>query len=460
MSLLRELKDLRPYQNAAVEFVKETKRCALFVDPGLGKTAITMTAFILMMDDFDCGRVLILAPPRVAKNTWPEEFKKWRHTRDKSFVVIRGTQTKREKLMRRSASFHIMSMGLLPWLKDKYPKGTKFPYDAIVVDESSKVKNKSTDRWRSLNTIAHRVEYFVLLTGTPSPNGLHDLWAQLYLIDRGERLGLTLGSFRDRWFRQNYNGHGYKAKDYAKNQIEDLIADKVFTLREQDYANLPPRIYNDIVIEFEPSTKSKYIKFEKTYILESITADKKIAAKNGAAITNKLQQLANGIVYDDLRDEHQFHSLKLDALEELFDELSGQTVFLAYQFKSDAKRILERFKKRGAKIFDDSKATEDAWNAGEIPMLLVHPKSAAHGLNLQFGGHVIVWYGLTFSLEDYYQLNKRLHRDGQKRPVMIHHIIVKDTIDEDQLQSLNEKNGEQESMLNALSKRIKKYTVN
>ena len=457
---MRNLSDLRPYQNAAVEFVRTKKRCALFVDPGLGKTAISITAFVLMMDQFDCGRVLILAPPRVAKKTWPDELRAWKHAKDKSFVVIRGNVAKRDKLMKRGACFHIMSIDLLPWLKEKYPAGKKFPYDAIVVDESSKVKNKNTNRWRAINTFARRVEYFVLLTGTPATNGLHDLWAQLYLIDHGQRLGLTLTAFRDRWFREKYSGHGYDAKKNAKKEIEDLIADIVFTLREEDYANLPPRMYNTIELEFDPATAAKYKKFEKTCILEALDANKKIVVKNKATISNKLQQLANGIVYDEIQAEYKFHSLKIDALAELIEELNGQTVLLAYQFKSDAKRIMERFKKHGARMFDDSDATQEAWNRGEIPLLLVHPKSAAHGLNLQSGGNVVVWYGLTWSLEDFIQLNKRLHRSGQQKPVMIHRIVIKGTVDDDMMESLEGKNDEQESMLKALSKRIQKYTVN
>lgn len=481
---MRDRGELRAYQGGAIDFIKEKKRCALFVDPGLGKTVITATAFCDLIDDLVIGGMtLIVGPPRVARKTWPDEFKEWSHLRGHSFVHIEGSIAKRRKLLARRACFHIMSIDLLPWLlmelgghcpdtrkikkllvegKDdeakklhKWLPPTRMPYSAIVFDESSKVKNKKTNRWRALSLMAFRVEYFVALTGTPAANGLHDLWAQIYLIDRGERLGSTLTAFRERWFKENWNGNGYRVKgDYVQNAIEERIADVVFTLREEDYANLPPRMYNSIILEFDHVTAQKYREFEKTYILQAV--EKQIVVRDGAAITNKLMQLANGVVYDENKVEHPFHQVKLEALEDLFDELNGQRLFVAYQFKSDVRRILAKFK--NARVLDEKQETQDAWNRGEIEILLVHPKSAAHGLNLQHGGNNVVWYGPTFSAEDYIQLNKRLHRSGQKKPVMVHHFVVKGTIDEDALASTNGKISTQESLLNALKKRIKNYT--
>src|SRR5690606_34238378 len=269
-------------------------------------------------------------------------------------------------------------------------------------------------------------------------------------------LGQNITAFRDRWCKENHNGHGYHVQKDFVSVIEGLIADRVFTLREEDYAELPPRMYNTIHLEFDPVTLKKYQKFERTYVLE-LGDDTELKVNNGAAITTKLQQLANGVVYrtDELGDkeEHFFHDIKLDALSELVAELNGQPVLVAYQFKSDIRRILGRFK--GAELLGKDPKTIDRWNAGEIPMLLVHPKSAAHGLNLQHGGCNAVWYGLPWSLEDYIQLNKRLHRSGQKHPVMIHHLVIAGTIDEDALATLAGKNDVQESLLNALKKRIR-----
>jgi len=533
---VRTREQLFPYQRAAVRFIKEKKRCALFVDPGLGKTAITLTALCDLVDAMECGRTLILAPPQVSRKVWNEELSKWAHLRGKSYVILRGTPKKRRELLARPACLHIMSMELLPWLLKelggdvprvvkvlggevrevdggyalvdeiggekplaagdvvktpdghllrvevgrlakaraktamKYEAGDDIkvqgsgwkapdhvPYDAIVVDESSKVKSSSTNRWRALKGLAFGVEYFVELTGTPSANSYEDLWSQIYVLDGGQRLGGNISAFRERWFHPSFDGHGYTLKGWAAKIIEERISDIVFTLREEDYGDLPPRMYNHKMLEFDEATKKKYNKFERTYILK-LAEDKKLIARDGAAITTKLLQLASGVVYNEEdagRVEYDFHRLKLDALVDLFDEYSGQPLLVAYEFKSDVRRILAAIK--GSELFDGSPAMEDRWNAGQIPLMLVHRKSAAHGLNLQFGGNNVVWYTLTYSLEDYIQLNKRLHRKGQTKPVMIHHLIVEGTIDEDVVAALKSKDNMQEALLNALKKRIEKY---
>lgn len=520
---MRPRKSLRKYQDAAVAFVKRVRRGALFVDPGLGKTAITLTAFTDLIDDMECGRVLVIAPPRVAKKTWPDEFGEWEHTHEHSFVHVGGSIAQRRKLMKRNVSFHIMSIELMPWLlkelgghapdrakikrilganfepvegeseadrlqrrikgliaegappdvfvgkteeqveklaekaarvENKWRPPTRFPYDAIVIDESSKVKQHDTNRFRALRLMARHTKYMLLLTGTPAANGMTDLWAQLFLIDFGERLGQNITAFRDRWCKENYNGHGYHVQKHAVSIIEERISDVVFTLREEDYANLPPRMYNTIKLSFDEATAKKYRDFERNYVLE-LADEKSLTIQNGAAMMSKLAQLSAGTVYDADRNEHDFHDVKLDALEDLVSELNGQPLLVAYQFKSDVRRIMKRFPQ--AELFGKDPKTQDRWNAGEVPMLLVHPKSAAHGLNLQHGGCNAVWFGLTWSLEDYIQLNKRLHRSGQKRPVMIHHLVVEGTVDEDALAALAGKNDMQESLLNALKARIASY---
>lgn len=480
---MRQREDLRPYQNGAVKFVKEKKRCGLFVDPGLGKTTTTLTAFVEEMDDWNlCDPVLIVAPPRVAKETWPREFAEWAHTHNRSFVFVNGSPEKRRQLLQRRVDFHIISIENMLWLlqalggdmpryeKDEFgdPKKVKdskwaspahMPYGAIVIDESSKVKNQDTNRWRALRYMAFLVEYFVILTGTPAANGLQDLWAQIYLLDGGARLGHTITAFRERWFRQGDNGRGYKALNHSQAVIESAISDIVFTLREEDYANLPPRMYNTIPLTLPPPIMKKYKHFERKLVLELDGDERDIVANDGATVTGKLLQLANGTVYrteeDETKTEHTFHDIKLEAMADLVEELSGQTLLVAYSFKSDLRRILEKFPE--ARVLDKKSQTQDDWNAGKIPILLVHPMSAAHGLNLQHGGNNILWFSPTWSLENYIQLNKRLHRSGQKKPVMIHHLIVEETMDVDVMESLGKKNDVQESLLNLLKKRIRSY---
>lgn len=489
---MRGRKQLRKYQDGGVGFIKRVQRCALFIDPGLGKTVITTTAFSELIDDFECGMCLIIAPPRVARKTWPDEFRDWAHTQDKSYVFIDGTAAQRTELLKRKACFHIVSIDNLPWLlraiggkapdyreikrlseagdeegaaaANQWRPPSKMPYDAIIVDESSKVKSQSTGRWKALRRMMRMVKYFVLLTGTPASNTLEDLWAQIYLLDFGSRLGHNLEDFRKRWMKPPPNRkhqkkqivvqRKYEMKDWAVKAVEDKIADITFTLREEDYADLPPRMYNTIELEFDKATQKLYNKFEREYILQ-VSDQLAIKALDGAAITGKLAQLANGVVYDAEKNEHAFHSLKLDALQELVDETGGKPMLVAYHFKSDLKRILERFPQ--AVLFKDNGTMQDAWNRGEIPMMLVHPQSAGYGLNLQFGGSVMVWYGPTWSLELYIQTNKRLHRSGQIETVMIHHFVIKGTVDVDMMAALASKNDMQEALLNALKQRIQKY---
>lgn len=532
--------ELRAYQLGAIKFIKEKKRCALFVDPGLGKTASSLTALCDLIDDMECGRVLITAPPQVSSKVWHRELLNWMHLKNKSYVIIKGTPKQRRELLKREVCFHIVSMEVLPWLlqelggdipritkvlggvvferdgvqmvdledgqrplrdgesvktpagelfrfsdehgltkskkstAEKYEPGDtikvvgsgwksprRIDYDAIIVDESSKVKSQATNRWKALSKLAFLVDYMILLTGTPSANSYEDLWSQIYLLDGGQRLGGTITAFRERWFRPGYDGHGYVVKGWAMKVIENRIADIVFTLREADYSKLPPRMYNYKMLTLDEPTMKRYKHFERKYVLEMVNG-KKITARDGAAVTMKLLQLANGVVYNEEgedgesnRVEYDIHKVKVDALESIADEYFGEPLLVAYEFQSDVTRIQARFK--DAKRFDGSEDMQDAWNRREIPMMLVHRKSAAHGLNLQFGGNNIVWYGFTYSLEDYIQLNKRLHRSGQKKPVMIHHLVAEGTIDEAVLKALQNKNDMQEALLNELKKRVEMY---
>lgn len=476
----------RKYQLALIDFIKEKKRCAIFVDPGLGKTVSSLTAFVELVDDLECGMTLVVGPPTVVNKTWPDEFAEWQHLSEASYVVIEGTPARRRKLLQRSVRFHLISVDNLPWLirelggkaperrrigadgeiieteGPKWQAPKKIPYSAIVHDESTDAKNADSLRWKSLNLISHMVEYYVELTGSAVSNGLQDLWAPFYLLDRGARLGHTQKAFRERYCVQTENG--YRIKKGLGPKIEARIADITFTLREEDYANLPPRIYNTIKIELPEKAKKEYKKFAKTYVLQ-LNPDERMKVTSGAALSTKLQQLANGVVYGKVDDDdaekprHVFHRLKLDALRRLAEEVHGQSLFVAYQFQSDADRIMAEFP--DAEIFKGSKRHKaeliDRWNRGEIPMLLVHQKSAKFGLNLQHGGNIVVWYSVTWSLEAYIQLIKRLHRSGQTKTVVIHHLIVEGTVDVDMMKALKDKDDTQESFLNAMKKHIRMY---
>lgn len=449
MARVLSRKLLRQFQRAAGDFIREIRKCALFIDMGLGKTVSVLTVLRDLAEDFEIGRVLIIGPPRVIKQTWPEEIRTWEHTRDFTFTVIDGTPKRRMQRLTQATEIHLLSHDLVPWLDDLV--GDIHDYDVIIIDESSRFKNQATKRWKAMRRLVQRARYVVLLTGTPAPNGLHDLWSQIYLLDQGTRLGHNITAFRERWFEQNWGQQDYRAKDFADEKIRSRIEDICFTLRDADYADLPPRIDNFIKIELPTDLMVQYKKFQKQYILELEDGDK-IKAVSAAALTNKLLQLSNGIVYDKERNEKFFHKLKVDALEEIIEEANGQPVFIAYNFKTDVKAIKERFPQ--AVVMGNNPQTIDDWNAGRIPILIAHPKSAGHGLNLQYGGAIAVWYGLTWSLEDYQQFNKRLHRKGQTRTTVIHHLICKGTIDEDVLKSLQGKDDVQNNLLNALRRRI------
>lgn len=440
---------MRAFQRAVKDFIAETKRCALFVDMGLGKTVSVLTFLRDAMDDFEIGRVLVIGPPRVIRYTWPEEIATWEHTRNFTYTVIDGTPKRRMQRLTQATEIHLISHDLIPWLDDLI--GDIHEYDVVIVDESSRFKNQSTKRWQALRRIVRRARYVVLLTGTPAPNGLHDLWSQIFLLDFGERLGKTITSFRERWFEQNWGQSEYRAKEFSDEKIRNRIEDICFTLRDADYADLPPRIDNFIKIELPDDLRAQYKKFEKEYILE-LEDGERIKAISAAALTNKLLQLSNGVVYDKDRNEKFFHKLKVEALTEVVEEANGQPVFVAYNFKTDVKAIKEAFPH--AVVLGNNPQTIKDWNEGRIQMLIAHPKSAGHGLNLQHGGAIAVWYGLTWSLEDYQQFNKRLHRPGQTRTTVIHHLICKGTIDEYVLKALQGKDDVQNELLNALRRHI------
>jgi len=437
--------NLHPYQQTAVDFVLEKPKCGLFMSMGLGKTLTTLTAIQQLRDQFEIHRVLVIAPLRVAHHTWPDEIGKWDHL-DLTYRVIKGPPARRHSLIKYDKStIHIINRELVTWLVDHF--GKKFPYDMVVIDESSSFKNPASKRFKALRKVVPKLNRVVELTGTPVSNGLHDIWSQCWLLDQGERLGRTLTNFRNLYFDADYMGWSYAPKAGADQKIHNKIADLYLSMSTEDYLQMPDRIDNVIEVYLPHSAKARYTELADDFIL-TMEAEDDIPVLSAAAKVNKMLQLANGAVYvDDTGRWDKVHDEKLDALESIVAEANGAPVLVAYSFVSDRERIKQCFK--NAVDVTEPRAIE-AWNAGEIQLMLGHPASCGHGLNLQAGGHTLVWFGLPWSLELYAQMNARLHRQGQGHPVMVHHIVAKDTADEQVLQALGEKNVTQKALLQAV----------
>lgn len=438
--------DLHAYQEKGVEFILDNRRCALWLQMGLGKSVTSLTAASDLIDSMAVMKVLVIAPLRVANSVWAQEVKLWAHLNHLNVAVCTGTEKQRLSSLQHKADIYTINRENVPWLVKHYAK--KWPFDAVIIDEASSFKNASSQRFKALKKILPYTEYFVELTGTPSPNGLLDLWAQMYLIDFGQTLGRTMTAYKQRFFQQDYMGYNWTPKEGAAEQIYKLVAPYVLSMSAEDYLELPERI--DIVesVPLPPKTLSAYQHFEKTLLAE-LEDGQEIEAISAAALANKLLQWANGAVYTDTNGNWaEVHNAKLDALEEIVEQNPGENILVAYNYKSDLARLKKRFPK--AIVLDKSAETVAKWNRGEIPMLLAHPASAGHGINLQAGGALAVWFGLCWSLENYLQFNARLHRQGQQRPVRIVHLAAKDTIDERVMMVLASKDTNQRSLLSAL----------
>lgn len=453
MGLLHTRDELKSYQKAGVQFIKDTKRCALFIDMGLGKTVTVLTAIADLQAELELGRVLVVGPPRVAKKTWPDEIKSWEHTkRAITYTSLQCPPKQRAKRMREATDIHLISSDLVDWI-DKETCGDH-DYDMVVIDESSLFKSQKSKRWKAMRRLVAKARYVVLMTGTPAANGLHDLWGQIYLVDNGARLGRTESDFKQRWFSQGWGEHAKpEPKKFAQAKITERLEDICFTLLDKDYAALPPRIYNRVPVELEPEMLKRYKQFVREFVLE-LTDGSEVNAISAGALTQKLQQVANGSIIVDpkLGKVEHLHRVKLDALHDIVEESNGEPMIVAYSHRADIDRIRAEFP-HAATLSGDPKII-DRWNEGRIPMLIMHPKSGGHGLNLQFGGHILTWYGLTWSLELYQQLNKRIHRPGQTRPCVMHHIIAEGTIDMRVMDSLTEKDQTQTTFLQALRRII------
>lgn len=439
------------YQNYAKDFILAHKVSALFLDCGLGKTITTLTAINeLMYDSFEISKVLIIAPLRVAQSTWKDEIEKWDHLNLLRYSIVVGDEKERLKALKQNSDIYIINRENVDWLVTK--SGIDFNFDMLVIDELSSFKSHNSKRFKSLLKIRPYFERVVGLTGTPSSNGLMDLWAEFRVLDLGERLGRYITHYRNEYFLPDKrNGaviFSYKPQPNAEERIYRRLADMTISMKSTEYLKMPEIILNELEINLDEEDQMKYKKFKKEMVMT--IQEKEIDAINAASLSNKLIQLANGSIYDEDKKFYEVHNKKLDKLEEIIESANGKPILVAYWFKADKERIEKRFKVREIKTADDIKQ----WNMGMINLALIHPASAGHGLNLQSGGFTLVWFSLTWSLELYQQTNARLYRQGQKDTVVIHHLITKNTIDEDIMKSLKRKDKTQEALMRAVKARI------
>lgn len=447
-----------PYQQYCAARIVADAAVGLFLDMGLGKTVITLDAInTLRYDRWAVQRVLIIAPKKVAEGTWTKEAQKWEHLRHLRISAVLGSQQKRLRALATPADIYVINRDNVAWLVDYFKNA--WPFDMVVLDESSSFKNSQSKRFKALKLVRSRINRLVELTGTPASNGLIDLWAQIYLLDGGARLGRTLGQYRERFFdpdkRSRTQIFSYTPKDGSMEYIQQAIGDICVSMKAEDYLNLPDRMFDDVPVVLDDKARKAYRQLERDLLLE--LDEGQITAASAGVLTGKLLQLCNGAVYDSEKRPLAIHNCKVEAFLEVLEQLNGQHCLVFYNFQHDRDRLLAALEPLGLRVrVYQSAADEDAWNAGEIDVLLAHPASCAYGLNLQNGGHHIVWFGLTWSLEQYEQANKRLHRQGQRHPVIVHHLVVQGGMDEDVIESLRAKGDTQEALMDALKARIKK----
>lgn len=447
----------RFYQEFAKNKIIETPAIALMLDMGMGKTISTLTAVTeLLHNYFDVQKVLVIAPLRVAESTWSDESAEWEHTDYLKLSKVLGGLQERVRALQQTANIYLINRENVVWLVDYYKSA--WPFDMVVIDESSSFKSHQAKRFKALKKVRPLIKRIVELTGTPAPNGLMDLWSQIYLLDRGARLGKSITAYRDKYFKPGQrNGHivyDWEPKPDAEKEIYKKIADICISMKGDDYLKLPPVMLNTVKVRLSVTAKKKYDQLERDLILS--VADQDIVANTAATLSNKLLQMANGAVYDEDKGIVKIHDEKPEALAEIIDVTRPKNLMVMYYYKHDLTRLQKRFPEA---VQLQTAGDIKAWNAGKIGMMLVHPASAGHGLNLQHGGSVVVWFGLTWSLELYLQANKRLHRPGQKETVIIHHLVTEGTVDEEVMAALQNKKSGQDEMLNAIKARIGKYRV-
>ncbi|HEM3626034.1 TPA: DEAD/DEAH box helicase family protein [Streptococcus suis] len=436
---------LHEYQEYARDWILEHRYCGLLLDMGLGKTLTTLSAVDELKNIFcEDHKILVIAPKKVAEETWSTEIEKWGFSLTYSKVL--GTTKQRIKALEVEADIYLINRENIVWLVEYYK--TKWPFTFVVVDELSSFKSSKSKRFRALRKVRPKMQRFVGLTGTPAPNSLVDLWPQIYLMDRGERLETSQTRYKDKYFKPDkVNGsivYSWSLRAGAEEDIYSRIEDICVSMKAKDYLNLPSR--TDNVVPVKLSDMKAYKQLESELVLEY--KDTEITAANSAVLANKLLQMANGAIYDDDKAIVSIHDDKLDALENIVEDSQGQPILVFYQYQHDLERIKQRFPQA------EELTTVDRWNSGKIPILLCHPQSAGHGLNLQKGGHIIVWFGLTWSLEYYQQANARLDRQGQTEPVIVHHLVAEGTVDEKVLRILQGKEQKQNALLEAVKAQI------
>lgn len=449
------------YQQHCINQITEIKKLGLFLDMGLGKTVTTLTAIKeLKYNRFQVRKVLVIAPKKVAEGTWTREADKWDHTKMLRVSPVLGSQAKRIKALNTPADLYIVNRENVVWLVDYYRNA--WPFDMVVVDESSSFKSHSAKRFKALASVGDHIERLVELTGTPSPNGLDDLWAQIFLLDGGERLGKRYTWFRERYFQPDKRGadgmvYSYEAKPGSEEGILEKISDICISMKAEDYLQLPDITYHEIPVEMDPKARRAYTDLEREMVLQLPEDEDDISVTSAAALSNKLLQLANGAIYDEDRNVHEIHNCKIEAFMELIESLQGKPALVFYNYQHDRTRILKALERTGLRIRElKTPQDEDDWNARKIDILLTHPASSAYGLNLQQGGNHVIWFGLTWNYELYTQANKRLHRQGQTDKVIIHHLICTGTRDEDVMQALQRKDNVQNWVMESLKARIRR----
>lgn len=440
------------YQKFATGFIINHPVSAVLLEMGLGKSVISLTAINdLMLDYFDVSRTLVIAPLRVASATWPNEIKKWDHLKHLTYSVVIGSEKERLDALRKPAHIYLINRENVDWLITK--SGIPWKFDMVVIDELSSFKSYQAKRFKSLLKVRPKLKRIVGLTGTPSSNGLMDLWAEFRLLDMGERLGRYITYYRQNFFipdkRNQQMIFSYKPKDGAEKKIYSLISDITISMKSKDFLKMPECVMNEVIVTLSDKEQKLYDSLKQDMVLS--LEENEIDAINAAALSNKLLQMSNGAVYNDDKESLHIHDRKLDALEDLIEGANGKPVLVAYWFKHDLEKIKDRFDVREIKSTNDI----SDWNEGKIPLALIHPASAGHGLNLQAGGSTLIWFGLTWSLELYQQTNARLYRQGQDSTVVIHHILTKGTIDEDVMKALKAKEKIQDALIDSVKARLK-----
>lgn len=447
------------YQQFCVDKLLELPAAGLFLDMGLGKTVTTLTAIKeLKYYRFQVARVLVIAPKKVAEATWSREAEKWDHLQCLRVSTVLGSRAKRVRALAAPADIYIINRENVEWLVDYYRND--WPFDMVVIDESSSFKDQSTKRWKALKRVRPKINRIVLLTGTPAPNTLIDLWAQVYLLDEGARLGRTVGGFRERYFlpdkRNAERVFTYKPKQDTERTVQELIGDVCISMKAEDYLTLPECTMVETPVLLDAKAHKAYETMERDMLLP--IEEDYITADSAAVLTGKLLQLASGAVYNADHEPQKIHGCKIEAFLELVDSLNGKPALVFYAFQHERDRIVDALKKSKlrVRVFNGAQDADD-WNAGKIDILLAHPASTAYGLNLQFGGNHIIWFTPTWSLELYQQANARLHRQGQTERVIIHHLLVVGSVDEDVMRALDGKADTQEALMQSLKARIGKY---